>query len=631
MTSPRRTALDAGFALLAGAAFGLGAFATATAKTFDPRDPRKLDAVLGQLDASVISGALLGLLLAFALRNVVAPRTTAAVLLGLGATAFVARVSTGPTAVLPVVTLALGGGLLAAVAASRLRRGPFLVDDRARARAYHAAWIVPAVVATTIYSIWSITRHESFGSGSWDLGCHVQNTWQIAHGTGFMSTVLPGVNFMGDHFMPVLFLAFPLAYLGGGSVLLFAQAVIVALAAWPLALLARRGGVGPLATTAIVIAYLFHPGTLSMISFDVHEIAPVPFGMLFAVYGFVVGRRAIAYPSLLLVASCKESAILYAGAIGAWLFLTKPGKRVEGLIVGAACVAWFFIVVGKIQPKLLEGGAWGMIHLARFSAFGDSLTSAALNMALHPGKVVLHLVSPAEKLATLQTTFGAYGLLPLAAPDALVLASTNLMERFLADKREMWGLGFHYSLTLVGVAAYASVVAAARVARAAHAVIERLRGAPVDVARPIDAGLAAFVLLSTIGAAALLAPGYELATLHKPYFSKPAQIEINKRAVAFVPDGAAVVAQNHFVPHLARREKIWMPEWKFLPEAEYVVLNPTESPWPKDARFIVDMTRKLLQDPQWTLVFSEGTTVIFRKGGGAPVQPTDDVRRAIGL
>ena len=430
------------------------------------------------LDAMMVVGALLGVALALALRSVVSPRWTAAAMCAVGAAALVARVSSGPTAVASITAIALGAALLAGFAVHAHRRAPSVVpatppDGEGGRRVHLLAWAVPALVAVVVYSTWSITRHEGFGSGAWDLGIFVHSTWLVAHGAGFTSSVLGDVNFLGDHFSPIWLLAAPLSYLGGAEVLLLAQAILIAAAAWPLALLARRAQLGPLSVSAITIAYLFSMGTLSCAAFDVHEIAPVPLFMLFAVYGFQVERRVIAYPALLLLCSCKESAILYAAAIGAWLLFTVRGRRLEGLAVGAACTACFFLVVGVVQPALLAGGPQGMIHLQRFSEFGDTLSSAAGNMLLHPGKTLLVLVSPAEKIATLQQTLGTFGLLPLLSPGTLLLASANLMERFLSNKREMWGIGFHYSLPLTGVCAFASVLAAARVRRLVEATFVR--------------------------------------------------------------------------------------------------------------------------------------------------------------
>ena len=89
---------------------------------------------------------------------------------------------------------------------------------------------------------------------------------------------------------------------------------------------------------------------------------------------------------------------------------------------------------------------------------------------------------------------------------------------------------------------------------------------------------------------------------------------MNRRALALIPKDAAVVAQNHLLPHLAGRAKIWRPEWQFVERADFVIVNPVENAWPKDAPFIIDMTWRLLADRRFTLVFSEGSTLLFQRG-----------------
>jgi hypothetical protein len=191
----------------------------------------------------------------------------------------------------------------------------------------------------------------------------------------------------------------------------------------------------------------------------------------------------------------------------------------------------------------------------------------------------------------------------------------------------MWSLHYHYSIVLVAVLGYASVRAASR----AHALLLALslrdgrKGSVLHrLARPrtFDLVLGLFLAASTFASFPVSPAGAELSVLRKPYYSKGAQIGINHRAVAIVPNDATVVAQNYFLPHLAMREHIWQPFDKFVKRAEYVVLNPDEGPWPHNRRHVVRLTQRLLDDANWRLIFSEGTTVVFSKRDEPRVEPT---------
>jgi uncharacterized membrane protein len=476
---------------------------------------------------------------------------------------------------------------------------------------------LPALLAFVVYVVFSVTRHLRFGSGSWDMGCYVHNLYLLGFGKPPVSSVLGDAHFWGgtNHFMPSLYLAAPLAWTGSTSILLVLQAALVAAATLPLALLARRRGLGPAAIAGLSLAYLFAVGTQTMINFDVHEIAPVPLCMFLALWGFESGRRGVAWASLLVMAGTKESAIVYAAAVGLFVGATVRGRRLEGLFAFALFLSWFFIVTTVIQPAFLEEGARGMIHVARFQALGEGPLDIAKNAALHPLRTLSMLVTPETKAQTLAITAGGFALLPLLAPEALLLAGPNLAERFLSDKREMWGLGFHYSLVLVGICAFASVLALARLKR----LLARLL--PSTSARAFDVGAGLVLVAATILSHRSAPFPPEFATLHKPYMASAAEAGRYRRALALVPDDARVVAQNHFLPHLAYRQHIWQPHRRFVERAEWVVLDARASPWPHNAAHVRQLIDDLRADPRFVPAFEEATTVVFRRWTPADAPP----------
>lgn len=600
------------------------------------KSPKHLDGHLVAMETMMLGVVVAAGLLAAARsswRAALLSRGTTA-LGSVAAATLVLRVITGPTTMVPAAFLAAALALVTGLLVGE-RWGAF-VSARPKL-SERAAVYLPTAIAVVLYVVWSVTRHESFGSGSWDMGCYNHNIYILGYGKPQVSSVLGDAHFWGgtNHFMPVLYLFAPLAWTGLDWILLPAQALVVAAATFPLAALARRSGLGPFAVLGINVAYLFAVGTQSMVNFDFHEIAPVPLGLFLAILGFDTNRRWVAYTGLLLVFSCKESSILYAGAVGGWLFLTRPGRRLEGAGIAVFCLASFWLVVGWMQPHFLEEHSRGMIHFARFGAFGDSIGEGLSNMVRHPGKVLVALVSPEQKAQTLVVTFGGFGFLPFLSPASLWLALPNLVERFLSDKREMWGLHFHYSFVLVAVCAYASVRAYERLQNlvVAWQIQSREgRGLARHLQAPgvLDLSVGVFLVLSTLASFAASPSGIELASLQKPYFSNREQVQVNNRALAVIPDDAPVVAQNHFLPHLAMRQFIWQPYKKFLPRAEYVVLNPLEGPWPHDKKYVVRLVKQLLDDDAWTLIFSEGTTVVFSKRGEPAVEPSEDLQGAIG-
>ena len=485
-------------------------------------------------------------------------------------------------------------------------------------------------IAASVYLVFSLTRHGNFGSGSWDLGCYNHNIWLIAHGKPLISTVLGEVNFLGDHFVPILFLFAPLAWTGWSGALLCLQALAIAAAVWPIRQMAQVRGFGPWTQLGIGFAYLFSIGTQSMVNFDFHEIVLVPVCLLLALWALENHRKRLFLMAALCVFLSKESAILYAGALGLYAFVFHPEHRHLGLAVALGSAGGFLFVVGWFQPTLLEGGPQGMIHLARFSAFGDSMSEALLNMAMQPGKVLAHFFYPEKKLSSLLITVGGFAFLPLLAPEVWLIILPNLMVRFLADKQEMWGLGFHYSVVLVSLCAYGTVVGLYRVNKLIVWVSRSLRTRQLFFSSgKRDLFWGAAIILSTVGTFWLSPTQPEFASLHKSYFSKPKQVEMNHRALNVIPDDAKVVAQNHFLPFLAYRQYIWRTDSKFFKKADVAILNPTESPWPHRKSHIIKWIRKLRSDAEWTPIFSEGTTVVFQRNGSPAVKLSPELKKAI--
>lgn len=518
----------------------------------------------------------------------------------------------------PVVLALLIGALVIALVVARVLGARWHAHRWRDHRAAHlVVALIPAVVAFALYATWSVVRHHRFGSGSWDLGCYNHNAWLFAHGKPFVSSVLGDASFWGgtNHFMPSVALTAPLAWwmelTGTTSALLYAQAACIAVTAFPLAALARRAGLGPLATLGLCAALLFSVGTQSAANFDVHEIIPVPLCLFVALWAVESKRRWMLWAALVVMVGTKESAILYGAAFGAFLVLFRPRYRAEGAAIALLCVGWFYVVTAIIQPALLEPGA-RMIHVLRFKAFGAGTVDATVGMLLHPGRALVTLLSPLEKTHTLAVTAGTFGFLPLAVPEGLVLALPNLAERFLSDKREMWGLGFHYSWPTVGFFAAGALVALTR-ARAWLAARLSARGTSFVDGR-LDVAIGAVLLALTLAVPPLASPsGFELGSLEKPYFAAPDDVARYRRALALIPGDAAVVAQNHFLPHLALREHIWQPEARFVERAQWIVLDPKASPWPHTARHVEQLVNALRGDARFVIAFEEGSTLVFRR------------------
>jgi uncharacterized membrane protein len=465
-------------------------------------------------------------------------------------------------------------------------------------------------LAACLFAAFGLQRHHRFGSGSWDMGCYLHNAWMFGHGDAFSlqarSSVLGDVGFWGgeNHFMPTLVLTGPLSWLmewtGFTGLLIVVQAMIVA------ATVVALDGYGhclELTTkfrAAIVVAFVVHGGTLSFIGFDVHELAPVPLCMVMAMWAAREGRLPAWWLWLLLLMGCKESAWLYGAALGGYMMLTATDVRARrhGLAALLFGAIGFWVVTTILQPAMsLPGDA--MLHTARFAQLGPDLPAAAMQVLRHPIDALLLLVTPTIKAQTLAVTLLGMGFVIVWWPRAWPLLLVPLAERFWSNKTEMWGLGFHYSLVTVAVLALAAMDAMAG--------WQHRQRFQTFLFACIVVGIPAQLWASP--------HTKQLWSWQQPYFANDEQVLRYQRALSFVREDDKVVAQNHFLPHLALRRHIWQPKAEFIARASTVVLDVHASPWPDTAATIRSLVQQLRADPGFRLIFDEQGTVVFRRVG----------------
>lgn len=537
-----------------------------------------------------------------------------------------ARLSEASGQVAAAVAVALVGSLLvevghlllfaaAAAAAAVLVSLQLPFPTRRAPGSWLPAALYGAVAVT--FAVFSLHRHRSFGSGSWDLGCMAHNFYRASRGLSTVSTVLGDVDFLGDHFMPGIYLLAPLFWVdASASMVLLVQAASLAVVAPALYGIARRHGAGPEPAAALAVAVGLGFGMQSAAYFDAHEIT-VGFGFLAAAfYALETGRLGWATASLVVFSLFKESLGAYVAFLGLFLLVTAgpdPRRRRFGaawLVYGAV---WFVAVNRVLKPWFAAGGR--ITSHETFTDFGPTLFTALLGMLADPLRTAAVTLIPAEKGLSLGVTLiGAGGGLALGAPSVLLAAAPLVAERFLSSKESMWQMGYHYAAPLTLYAGWA----AARALPAATAwVATGLQRIEPSGSRSAARALALYFVF--VG---LLVNGFGYrhpANFHvwrESYFSTADKQRDNAAAVAFVRGfgrEAKVAAQNRILPHLADRPWIWrLGEHK---KANLVVLSLDESAWPYSDRFPAQLAAQLDRDPEWSVAFEAGLTRVYERRG----------------
>jgi hypothetical protein len=387
-----------------------------------------------------------------------------------------------------------------------------------------------------IFAWLGLARFHTFHNETFDLAMYARMAWGYVHGQVWDPIV--GANFLGLHLSPVLA---PLGLLGTlfgtVQVLLVAQAVALAAAAWPLARIGARrfGTVGAVAGAA---AWLLHPNIAHVAGYEMHPgtLAVLPLawgldaldrqdarGLAWATAGVLLCREDLGLMTALMAASFIWAHRPARPPRGAWVAL--------GLSVGV--LGLFLLVLHPIfaPPE-------GSLE-AHFGAWGGSLPQVLWTWLTEPGRVLGHLLD-AERLAYVGAVLGSLALLPLLAPRWVLLSlpvlAINLMSHFPAaiEVQE------HY-LTPALPALVAAALAGA------HRLAQWLASVP-RWAVPT-------ALTGSVVAAHLVAGGTPLSASFDPQPFRPdARTEAAVRVRAAIPDGASVQAPPPILPHLAERE-----------------------------------------------------------------------------
>lgn len=409
--------------------------------------------------------------------------------------------------------------------------------------------IALTAAAAVGYTAASVFRHERFSSNAYDLGIFDQSMWAFSRLELTLDNTIRGTPtpFI-DHFQPALLALAPLYWVWADPrTLLVAQAVLVALAGVPLFLWARRE-LGPALALVLQACYLGFWAVLAGVLYDFHDTALAAPVVALGLYALIERRRQLLWAGAVAAALVREDLPLTFAAIGLYLAFTERTRRREGIALAAFSLAYVAVATNVIIPAL-AGHAYE--HWSYYPDLGESLS--------HPLATLKLLVTPAAKVTALLNLFAAWLLLPLASPLAS-LAVPSLLERFFSSKPAHWQQGFHYSLIVAPVLAFA----------AADALRRKLRFAVLLAAAMVAAG--AFFTVYRMR---------PLAELTR--YTSAAHADEIRACLHVIPPHASVTATSALVPHLSERRDVRLLDRPASPSTEFLAVDASTWTFPLTA------------------------------------------------
>jgi uncharacterized membrane protein len=422
--------------------------------------------------------------------------------------------------------------------------------------------MVIGLVWIAIASANSIGELATFNSTSRDIGVYLQMLWNAAHGRPFQTTLLESNRLhIAEHVALLVPFLGPIYALRPDPRWLFgAQTTVLALAATPVYLLARRLLGGVLWPTVFVSAYFLMP-TVTEVAYDAfYPIiwAALPIG--FAGYFLLTGRARAGVALALLAIPIEEEAGLAVLGLGLMLLLRRGQRRI-GLALAAFALLWSGLIAMVIMPRFHEP---------------STLPSSGQNRSVdHFAPLLQH---PLDTLADLTVTrfpraarwlLAPTGGLPLLAPQVLIADVPQAAALLLADKGERFRR--HWTAPLLPTIWLASVVGFAA-----------LKGRPLRV---LGAGLLAAGTLSTFLLDSNLPGGGDYDPADTAWSERAEQ---HAYLVDRLPAGASLAASRRYLGAVADRSELYVFPPSYLGKL-----------WPPDRRiqaYLFDLTNDGTQE-----------------------------------
>jgi uncharacterized membrane protein len=450
-----------------------------------------------------------------------------------------------------------------------------------------AALIVAYVLR---FSLLSVQVYDGYGAPGFDMAIPDQGVWLLSRFHVPFSTVM-GRDFFADHTSFVFLLAVPLYWLyPRAQTLLVLQSCLLAAAAIPIFLLARRRVGGAALPTLLAAAYLLNPALQNGNLEQVHVEGFTVFFLSLAIYAAVESKGRLLALSAIGLLLCKEDTALFVVPLALWVFWRRNRKWGVRLFAGAVAAAaaesgFIYAVLGQLTAhggRLPFGGLGGTIR----------------NALLHPGRVYAFLRSGGRPFYVWQMVSSA-GLVFLLAPEIAALGALALAVNLLSTFGYEHQIIYHYSLPLVPVLAMAAVFAVATLSTPAR--------------RYLATGLVVAVAFTSCvfwGLAPFSRQVYPHSNPNTP------QVQAINEVLRLVPAHAVVSAYYPYVAHLDHRTRIY--EWPTPFHAAYWALYHQEGqrlPFANQVQYLVLPVDLSLADRETMAAIANQYALIGEAGG----------------
>lgn len=495
------------------------------------------------------------------------------------------------------------------------------------------------VVFAGCFSVVSLYRHAGLNSTGFDLAIKHQVLWNTARGRPFASSFEVS-NYLGDHVQPIMLLLSPLTWLpnAGVEVLLVFQVVMVASAAWPAFLLARRRLSTPTWWAVLPLALLLHPSIGFMCRYDVHFVTLAIPGLLWLILCIQRNQLRAATMLVVLLLACREEVGLAVAGVAVWAAFGRPTRR-WGMVIAPVALAWSVFAVTVIIPYYRGAAA---DTLDRYAWLGETPFEVVTTLLTTPLQVGAQILRDPIRLNTLAYLLWPWMLLPLLAPARLATAILPLLVCLLPDQPSQNSIYFHYLAPVLPLVWWAALGGAERLEKwlgyrrslpdtpdNAHA-----EANPGKRSRVMYAGAVAVLMVSATSFAVQNPVTRPVTEPFWPVHVGPPRPNTTAfhAAATRIGEKDGVLTTMAFAPHLSARQGLAIIDRPtVLENVDVILVDVTDFRWVSDDQRYARFLRTLITQPDFGIIFWQDDIVMLRASAETEYDPADVLPRLPGF
>jgi uncharacterized membrane protein len=403
--------------------------------------------------------------------------------------------------------------------------------------------------------------------------------------------------------------------------LLVAQSAIVATGAWPAFRRGTRVTRDPNAGAMLAGAYLLYPALGFLVLNEFHPVALATPLLLWAFLYMEEDRWLPAAVFLVLAAASKETVPLVIAFMGVYFAVRK--RSPWPLLVTLLGAAWFVVAVWVVIPHY-NGDQSAFI--ARYGDYGSGAADVAKNALLNPVQTAGDFLSESNLRYWLRLLW-PLGFTSLLSPLTVLIALPEYALNALSATVYQRRIEFHYTALEIPFLFAAAVLGVMRLWRwiggGFGRAERRMKGERVS-----RSTLALLVLLCALAGNYFLGPlPFSLpgAAYDGADYARTAHDAVLDEAVALIPDGAKVSANNNAGAQLAARRVAYI--FPYFEGADWVIVDQRHPFYydKEDEALHAQALGRLVLDPRFQSVYAKDGVLVFKRvgAGNGAVAPGD--------